>query len=109
MPLPHNSGMDKTHDLLTTKEAAQLVRRSPETLIRWILHDGLAAVRVKTKNGHRYLISRAALLARLEQVRPEVPVRIIDPRTAEGLKRFGLACPTGTPGTARSLASRTTE
>lgn len=75
-------------DLLTTTEAARLVRRSAETIIRWILHGGLEAVRV---NG-RYLVNRQALLARMERVQTPAPIQIpASAETEEILRRHGLA------------------
>lgn len=73
------------------REAARLARVSPETVIRWILHDGLAAVRRRTARGHRYLVDRRALLARLERPRGAAPVRLpLPPEAVAALERMGL-------------------
>lgn len=83
-------------ELLTTREAAELARCSPESVIRWILHDGLPALRRRAGRGWRYLVPRRALLARLEHVGPaplppQAPARLpLSRRTREVLQRFGL-------------------
>ena len=81
-------------ELLTTREAAALARCSPETVIRWVLHDGLEGYRRRCGKGWRYLVSRRALLRRLQLVAPgpaPVSPRRLGRRTREILGRLGLA------------------
>lgn len=81
---------------LTTRQAAELLGVSPETVIRWILHDGLAARRVRCRGGQcRYRVLRQAALARLEVVEGERDLRPalaapLNPYTRELAERYGL-------------------
>jgi len=80
------------HDLLKVCEAARLVRRTPPTIIRWILHRGLAAVRVQG----RYLVSRKALMAMMQQAagtgcpRPGLVTAPMTQADFDSMKRHGL-------------------
>jgi hypothetical protein len=87
---------DNDHDLISTREAARIAHVSPETIIRWLLHDGLQGVRRRAGKGWRYLVSRKSLLGRMELMggpSPAPPVRRsvgMDPWTREKLREFGL-------------------
>jgi len=86
-----NTNLDWT-DLLTTTEAARLLRVTSATLHRWILHGQLPAVR----NGRRYLIPRAAVLDRLAMIQPVTVPRVqapavgMDRLTQAALARHGI-------------------
>lgn len=81
---------------LTTLQAGKLVKRSQETVIRWILKGLVAAVRVKTEKGWRYEVSKNSILARVERVvvsavaaTPHVAAPLTEPERA-ALRRHGL-------------------
>jgi excisionase family DNA binding protein len=82
-------------EYLTTREAARLLRVSPETIIRWAQHDGLPALRLRCERSGRwrYRFRRADVLARLERVtgapQPAAPPRL-SAWEAEVLERRGL-------------------
>ncbi len=82
---------------LTTRQAAELLGVSPASIIRWILHDGLTARRVRCRGGqYRYQVLRSVCLARLETVRArrvKVAAAValpLDPYTRDVLQRHGL-------------------
>lgn len=84
--------MDDLDHYLSVCEVARLLRVSPAAVRRWISRGRLAAVRDRASR--RYLVPRAAALARLEAVRPEPPVAValmpMSPQTRATLKRHGL-------------------
>jgi excisionase family DNA binding protein len=84
---------DDLDPYLTTREAAKLLRVSSESVIRWILHDRLPAVRLP---GGHYRVRRSDVLARLKAVGERVqPVKTgkaapMNPYTREVLRKAGL-------------------
>jgi excisionase family DNA binding protein len=53
-------------DLMTTKEAARLLKTCPQTILRWILKGKLPGYRI----GYRWRVSRAELLAMVRHQTP---------------------------------------
>lgn len=59
-------------DLVTPKKAAELIAVSANTIYRWIEEGKVRAYRVA---GSRYRLSRAEVLALVEEVEPAAPLR----------------------------------
>jgi excisionase family DNA binding protein len=86
---------DIPQDLVTPREAARQLKVHLATIYRWILSGALPAWR---RGQNRYMVSRAAVAAMLQPVRPHGPgpatraqVNARNRHTEEVLRRHGLA------------------
>src|SRR5262249_47570880 len=82
---------------MTVCEVARLLRVSPESVRRWCSRGQIACVRRRLAPGGpaRYLVPRAAALAKLEGVAPEPDLRPAalvprDPRVEADLRRWKM-------------------